>query len=115
MSPEYVHFGAHTRTHPVLTQMSLQQAQEEIAGSKADLEGALGLPIRIFAYPFGEYNGPIQALVESAGFVAGCTADPGSNSLVTPLTALRRIEVEGTWSLPRFLFAVWLRSQAYFR
>jgi glycosyltransferase involved in cell wall biosynthesis len=114
-SREYVRFGAHTRTHPALTRITLQQAQEEIAGSKADLESALGLPIHTFAYPFGEYNEPIQALVESAGFMGGCTADPGSNSLVTPLTALRRIEVKGTWSLPRFLFAVWLGSKTHFR
>lgn len=115
MSHEYVHFGAHTRTHPELPRMTLQQAQEEIVGSKADLESALGLPIRTFAYPFGEYNAPIQALVESAGFIGACTADSGSNSLVTPLTALHRIEIKGTWSLPRFLFAVWLGSKAYFR
>jgi len=115
MSPELVQFGAHTRTHPALTRMTLQQAQEEIAGSKADLESALGLPVHTFAYPFGEYNEPIQALVESAGFMGACSADTGSNSLVTSLTALCRIEVKGTWSLPRFLVTVWLGSNAYFR
>jgi peptidoglycan/xylan/chitin deacetylase (PgdA/CDA1 family) len=112
MAREYVQIGAHTRTHQALTQITLQQALDEIAGSKADLEGAVGIPICTFAYPFGEYNAAIQALVESAGFMGICTADPGPNSLVTPLTALRRIEVKGTWSLPRFLFAVLLGSKA---
>jgi len=115
MSYGLVQFGAHTRTHPILTRLTLQQAQEEISGSKADLESALGRPIHTIAYPFGEYNEQIQALVENAGFIGACSADPGLNSLVTPLTALRRIEVKGTWSLLRFLVAVWLASNTYLR
>jgi glycosyltransferase involved in cell wall biosynthesis len=115
ISPELVQFGAHTRRHPALTRLTLQQAQEEIVGSKVELERALGLAVRTFAYPFGDYNEAVQALVENAGFMGACSADPGSNSLVTQLTALRRIEVKGTWSLPRFLLTVWLGSNAYFR
>lgn len=45
--------GAHTRTHPVLSESSDEDARREIQDSKAEIEGTLGLPIWAFAYPFG--------------------------------------------------------------
>jgi glycosyltransferase involved in cell wall biosynthesis len=106
MSGAAIQFGAHSRTHAMLTSLTSDRAQEEIAGSKSDLESAFAAPIAAFAYPFGEYDAAIQAFVEQAGFLGGCTADPGFNSLATPAKALRRIEVQGTWSVLRFLIAL---------
>jgi glycosyltransferase involved in cell wall biosynthesis len=100
-------FGAHTRTHAMLTDKNLGLARDEIEGSKADLENELNLRISTFAYPFGEYNPMIEALIERAGFSLGCGTDPGLNTLATPLTALRRIEIKSSCSLPRFLLYLW--------
>ena len=44
--------GSHSRTHPNLTTLSSHDLIEELAQSKADLEGA-GLKITGFAYPYG--------------------------------------------------------------
>ncbi|MCK6619999.1 MAG: glycosyltransferase [Calditrichaceae bacterium] len=107
-----IRFGAHTRTHPVLTGISVEDARAEIAGSKADLESALQMPITTFAYPYGEFDEPVQDLVERTGFSGGCSADSGFNNWAIPLTALRRIEIEGTWSLLRFLLALHLGEDA---
>src|SRR4029077_7769952 len=41
--------GAHSLTHPRLTQVGDEQAQREIAGSKARLEDLLGAEVRAFA------------------------------------------------------------------
>jgi hypothetical protein len=46
-------------------------------------------------------------MVKQAGFAAGCTVDAGLNTMITPLFALRRTEVWGTDSLPRFLLSLW--------
>lgn len=63
-----IDIGAHTRTHPVLTQVTAEAARDEICGSKAGLEAYLGRPISAFAYPYGEYSTREVALVREAGF-----------------------------------------------
>ena len=108
MGYQGIQFGVHTQTHPSLTGMPVAQARVEIAGAKADLERELQRPVTTFAYPYGNYDEQIQTLVAEAGFLGGCTADSGVNSWSTVLNKLRRLEVEGTWSLLRFLFVLCL-------
>jgi peptidoglycan/xylan/chitin deacetylase (PgdA/CDA1 family) len=45
--------GAHTRTHPVLSLASEEEARREIVDSKAEIERVLERPVWAFAYPFG--------------------------------------------------------------
>jgi peptidoglycan/xylan/chitin deacetylase (PgdA/CDA1 family) len=71
--------GAHTMTHPHLTKIPLAKAREEITASKKVLEDLLGIPIRHFAYPYGDWNEPIRDLVSQAGFVTACTTEAGVN------------------------------------
>lgn len=106
MSQNGIQFGAHSRTHSRLIEILRELIQEEIAGSKADLENALQRPITTFAYPFGEFDLTVQSIAEKAGFICGCSAQSGLNTHVSPLFALHRIEIEGTVSLPRFLLAL---------
>jgi peptidoglycan/xylan/chitin deacetylase (PgdA/CDA1 family) len=99
-------FGAHTRTHPHLTAIPAARAQEEIEGSKRDLEERLGIPIHAFAYPFGRLDAGVQALAERAGFLGSCSTDQGLNTPATTAHRLRRVEVTGTDSLLDFALAV---------
>ncbi|HEY0792724.1 MAG TPA: polysaccharide deacetylase family protein [Chthoniobacterales bacterium] len=69
--------GAHTRTHPDLTTLSLLEAREQIVGSKKKLEDSFQIPIRHFAYPYGAYTQPLAELVAEAGFETACTTEPG--------------------------------------
>jgi len=101
-------YGAHTRTHPPLTAVTAHQAQEEIEGSRADLEGRLGMPIATFSYPHGEYNATIEGIVKQVGFMGGCTVCEGVNDSVTAPRTLRRIEIYGTDSLARFIMTLFL-------
>jgi len=108
MMEQGVQFGAHTCTHPVLTTISSNRAEEEITLSRKQLENRLGVPVDFFAYPYGEYDPFVQAMVQQAGFAAGCTVDAGLNTLITPIFSLRRTEILGTDSLPRFLLSLWM-------
>jgi len=105
---EGLSIGAHTRTHPRLSQLSPEQALDEMAGSKADLESRLGAPVSLLAYPFGDMDAGTPALAEQAGFAAACSVRPGANTASTPCLALRRTEVAGTDSLLRFALSLWL-------
>jgi peptidoglycan-N-acetylglucosamine deacetylase len=60
--------GAHTMTHPHLTQLDAYNARQEIAESKEVLECITNKPVQSFAYPYGEYNDAIKQLVKEAGF-----------------------------------------------
>ena len=102
-----IQFGAHTCTHPLLTAVSPTQAEEEITFSRKQLEEGLGMSIDLFAYPYGEYDPSVQAMVQQAGFAAGCTVDSGLNTLITPSLSLHRAEIQGTDSLARFWLALW--------
>jgi glycosyltransferase involved in cell wall biosynthesis/peptidoglycan/xylan/chitin deacetylase (PgdA/CDA1 family) len=98
-----VDFGAHTRTHRLLTTIPMDEVWKEISGSRIDLETHLKSPVGVFAYPYGEYNCQIQTLAKQAGFIACCNTDGRNNTASTNLYALRRTEVFGNKSLLDFL------------
>lgn len=67
--------GAHTLTHPHLTEVSITEARRQIVQSKSILETNLGIPITTFAYPFGEQNAAVVAEVKKAGFTTAAIID----------------------------------------
>jgi peptidoglycan/xylan/chitin deacetylase (PgdA/CDA1 family) len=102
-----ISFGAHTRTHPSLPEISTEQAWDEISGVKTDLERELGAPVLTFAYPYGKDNGAIQTQAEQAGYLGACGVRRGLNTPAAPPFALYRTEIIGTASLFHFLLSVW--------
>lgn len=61
--------GDHSKSHPYLTKIaSHAQLVQEIVDSKYELEDRLGISVDEFAYPFGQYNPAIIALIKKAGF-----------------------------------------------
>ena len=69
--------GAHTRTHPKLSRISLARAREEIFGSKKSLEDRFGVPIGHFCYPYGDYSPAVRDLVQEAGYETAVTVELG--------------------------------------
>ena len=49
-----MHVGAHTLSHPVLSESTIESAWAEIVESKTALEGVLGKVVWALAYPFGD-------------------------------------------------------------
>lgn len=68
--------GAHTLTHPILTAIPMDQAREEIAGSRAWLEDVTGQHITAFCYPRGSANPALRDLVARAGYAVARTVEP---------------------------------------
>ncbi|MFC1981444.1 polysaccharide deacetylase family protein [Chloroflexota bacterium] len=80
MSGGSIAFGAHSVTHPILTKLSLRQAEHEIFQSKKDIEEKLNLTVTAFSYPngkFGDFNGEIRRILRKSGFTCAVTAIPG--------------------------------------
>jgi len=98
--------GAHTVSHPILSQVSAERAWREIDGSRAMIEAACGRPPRVFAYPNGgaaDYTDAVVRLVREAGFQCAVTTRFGVNTAATPRYELRR---GGPWEehIPTFAF-----------
>ncbi len=81
--------AAHTQTHANLTTISTEQAQQEIAGSRAELLGAGITSVASIAYPFGAYNPAVQQMVRDAGFIGARGVERGFNTKATDKFALK--------------------------
>lgn len=101
-----IEVGAHTRRHVRLPALPQQQAREEVEGSRLDLERELGLPVQVFAYPYGKVDAASESVVQNSGFLAACGVESHLNTVVTPAYRLGRAEIYGTHSFARFLLAL---------
>jgi peptidoglycan/xylan/chitin deacetylase (PgdA/CDA1 family) len=65
---DLITFGSHTRTHPILTRLSEQQARREIVESRAALEELLGKKITTLSFPHGVFDETVLRLCQDAGY-----------------------------------------------
>jgi peptidoglycan-N-acetylglucosamine deacetylase len=103
--------GAHTLTHPHLTDLQFDEAYLEIAGSKKLLESITGKTVSSFCYPGGFYNSENVDQVKAIGFtIARTTRRFSTSPLMTPLELPTTVHVYNhflnpTWDrLARDLF-----------
>jgi peptidoglycan/xylan/chitin deacetylase (PgdA/CDA1 family) len=98
-----VTLAAHTRTHPALDQLPIEEARAEIEGSREDMRREIGSTLPIFAYPFGAHSDAVVDAVKQAGFQAALTCRPGFNPLPLeePLR-LRRTNITTRTTQPVF-------------
>jgi GT2 family glycosyltransferase/peptidoglycan/xylan/chitin deacetylase (PgdA/CDA1 family) len=101
-----ISFGAHGRSHVSLAELPPDEVWEQIEGSRADMERELGKKPEAFSYPYGELRPGLPELLKAAGFAAGVSVDPGPNTPLVDLFALRRVEVWGQDSLLAFAYAL---------
>ena len=71
--------GSHTVSHPDLTIVDRKRLEDEVGGSKRDLEAITGRPVVTFCYPAGEYDREVIAAVERAGYRMALTTDRGGS------------------------------------
>jgi peptidoglycan/xylan/chitin deacetylase (PgdA/CDA1 family) len=112
LSREGLTIASHTRNHPAIPTLTLDQIGEEIRLAHADLKRELGEAFPLFAFPFGLSDPRALAPLQAQGIVASFTAftrTPALNVLgqVNPLL-LRREAVNG--SAPFIEFCLSLTS-----
>jgi peptidoglycan/xylan/chitin deacetylase (PgdA/CDA1 family) len=109
--------GAHTVNHPLLTHERSEVALNELRESKRVLESLSGQPVRHFAYPNGDHDDRIVALVEEAGYATAVTTQPGWNLPGEHLYRLKRVDVHEAACVDhrgRFseaMFALWITGE----
>lgn len=90
-----VFLGSHSRGHPCLTVMADKEANDEIVGSKKDLESKLDVESVVhFCYPYGDYNDSHIEMLRNAGYKTATTVIPGPNTSQIDPYQLRRVLVD---------------------
>lgn len=98
--------AAHSRTHPDLTSLTEKDLEDEVAGSRKELEDLLGEPVRTFCYPYGFYNARTMEAARKAGFHAARSTRRMTPGKQEPRFDLPARSISGEMSLPRFALTV---------
>jgi peptidoglycan/xylan/chitin deacetylase (PgdA/CDA1 family) len=105
LAREGIEFGAHTKTHPILSRVDSQaELREEVRFSKRRIEEEVGTPIH-FCYPNGRpesipENGSL--ILREHGFLTGVTAITGLNRRESDPFLLNRVPCDP--QMPFFYF-----------
>jgi peptidoglycan/xylan/chitin deacetylase (PgdA/CDA1 family) len=97
--------GAHTTSHPVLSQTSTELAWNEISENKRALDQILGQETWAFAYPFGDLTSVSSRemeLAERAGFKAAFRNVSRGFGTQAPRFALPRVHITREMTLAEF-------------
>jgi len=95
---EGMEVGAHTVTHPILTQQSDKRARAEVFESVQRIRDKLGVKEMAFSYPNGQredFTKDTEALAREAGCYAAVAGFPGFNRSADHLYQLRRFPIGG--------------------
>jgi peptidoglycan/xylan/chitin deacetylase (PgdA/CDA1 family) len=104
--------GSHSLRHIDLTTRPDRQ-EDEIVGSRRQLESLLGVPVLSFAYPFGAYDDSSLGYVRFAGYVAAMGLGNESMQGGNNLFYLYRQPVRGTDDLQTFASRLPWREEVY--
>ncbi len=79
-----IEFGAHTKSHPILSKLDETDLINEIVGSKEDIELKTNKSVQVFAYPNGrttDYDERSIKILEQAKFLGAVTTEPEYRNL----------------------------------
>ena len=104
MSANYISFGSHTKSHPFLSNTTLDRVKIEIAKSRKEIEKHIQKPVTTFAYPYGkrdDYTKSAVEILKEEGFEYACSSERGSE--VLPLQNFFNLKRKGISTSP-YLF-----------
>lgn len=89
-----VSIQSHSLTHPVLTELSPEAVDYELAESRRRLEAITGQPVRHLAIPRAGYSRAIRARARRHGYATVCCNNKGTSTGWSDPLALPRIVIE---------------------
>ena len=104
-----VEFGAHTRSHAILSLLPPDERAAEVEESVREVSRLTGGACRLFSYPdgrAGDYDGDVKRTLTGAGVEAAVTSIGGSNQPTTPRLEMRRVGVGADMGLAEFRLLV---------
>jgi len=99
-TPDRFEIGAHTVTHPLLSQLTITQVARELQECRKDLERIVGKPVTSVSYPHGTPPTDLS-LVQKSGYQRACTMTPDRAWKYTDPYRLPRMHVKD-WNGEQF-------------
>jgi peptidoglycan/xylan/chitin deacetylase (PgdA/CDA1 family) len=95
--------GAHTRSHPRLPGLPADRLEEEVGGSRRELEALTRSRVAHFCYPYGALDEEVVRVVRGCGFESATTVRRARARADDDPHRLPRVLVREQDPLPRFL------------
>jgi peptidoglycan/xylan/chitin deacetylase (PgdA/CDA1 family) len=92
-----VDVGSHTVDHLNMRSLSLSEARRQAVESRRQLEALLDVPVRSFAYPFGQwqhFSASTSRVLAEAGYDIAVTSCWGTRNRPSDIMRLRRISLD---------------------
>ena len=100
--------GSHSATHPILTSLDQDTAEQELLDSKRELESMIERPVDHFAFPNGpgvaNFSAAAARLVSACGYRSACTSFRGMLKSGSELFAIPRLNIGGDVNRAEFAF-----------
>jgi peptidoglycan/xylan/chitin deacetylase (PgdA/CDA1 family) len=94
--------GSHTRTHPNLARLGAGPLEDELRGSRDELQQRLGRPVRHVSAPYGNaasFAPSVSNAARESGYATCSSALRGINPAGADVYALRRDHLSASWPL----------------
>ena len=92
-----------TSTHPIMSDLNLQETINEYESSKMLIEKELKLKVDYFAYPYGNYSRLTVNTIKDLGVKLAFSVHPGKMTRLSPKYRLPRIEINSSDSMHVFI------------
>lgn len=102
--------GSHGRTHRDLSRLDGADLDAEVAGSKRDLEAALGRPVATFAWPYGRTSAAAKQAARRAGYTAAVAIHDHAGAAAGDRFGVPRQPVRPGDGA----FELWLRARGFY-
>lgn len=104
--------GSHSRTHSLLSQLSLDAQRQELCQSMLDIKNVIGVQPSSFCYPDGNYDDRTLMLLKDCQYETSVTTKWGINRVISDRLQLVRCDIsskhlcdnKGALSKSRFQF-----------
>ena len=96
LDPSLIEIGAHSATHPIMSELNDEDLAIEIRNSKKHLTEILKREVKHFAYPYGGLNHfdvRAKILVKNAGYRSASSTHFGRFNSLTDLYSMKRISI----------------------
>ncbi len=108
MEKRGVELGSHTANHRPLTEMTLEEARDEVQKSKLMMEWKGLKTIFVLSYPNGKYDKFLPGILKEEEYLAAVTGDAGLNTFQTdPYRLLRTNVPPPHFGVREFRFRIW--------
>lgn len=109
----WIRIGSHSKTHPVLSELSEDRLRDELAGAKKDLEQMFQVSVPYFAYPSGDLSQTVRTLVEESGYRLAFTTSPKKlKHLEEDVYSVTRVKISRTSDNP---IAFWVKLSGIYQ